>query len=194
MLTAQPPEHDFVKTLSDTAATSDFRIMRFFVFQRLNGVRLPMGPTTFQKQKNNISADVRQSSLVALTACEPQHDFVKTLSGVWTTATFRVLRKKWFPWIFCRQILCGSSHDRKKNVKKTIRRATFLARSTHGAAATALFALGDFQLEIHDNSDKWRFERVRIHCLFLVERAFQQKYKIWKRQKWRKWESSQKLN
>ena len=75
MLTAQPPEHDFVKTLSDTAATSDFRIMRFFVFQRLNGVRLPMGSTTFQKQNVNISWDVRQSSLVALTACGPQHIF-----------------------------------------------------------------------------------------------------------------------
>ena len=82
MLTAQPPEHDFVKTLSDTAATSDFRIMRFFVFQRLNGVRILIGSTTFQKQKNNISKDVQQSSLGALTACGPQHIFTfVTLSG-----------------------------------------------------------------------------------------------------------------
>ena len=54
MSTAQPPEHDFVKTLSATAATSDFRNLRFFDFQGLIGVQIPMGSTTFQKQKINI--------------------------------------------------------------------------------------------------------------------------------------------
>ena len=34
-----------------------------------------MGSTTFQKQNVNISWDVRQSSLVSLTACGPQHIF-----------------------------------------------------------------------------------------------------------------------
>ena len=38
MLTAQPPEHDFVKTLNGTAATSDFRILRFLDFQGFIGV------------------------------------------------------------------------------------------------------------------------------------------------------------
>ena len=39
MLTAQPPQHDFVKTLSGTAATSDFRILRFFEFGERYGAR-----------------------------------------------------------------------------------------------------------------------------------------------------------
>ena len=50
MLTAQPPEHDFVKTLNGTAATSDFRILRFFDFQGLIGVQIPIRSATFQKQ------------------------------------------------------------------------------------------------------------------------------------------------
>ena len=61
MLTAQPPEHDFVKTLSGTAATSDFRNLNFFNFQGIIGMQIPMGSTTFQKQNVNIPWDVRQS-------------------------------------------------------------------------------------------------------------------------------------
>ena len=48
-------------------------------------------------------------------------------------------------------------------------------RATHGAAATALLAPGDFQLDFHDNSDKWRFERVRIHWLFLLKRTIERR-------------------
>ena len=76
MLTAQPPEHDFVKTLSATAATSDFRNQKKVEKTVVAFVCLPIGSTTFQKQNVNISWDVRQSSLVALTACGPQHIFI----------------------------------------------------------------------------------------------------------------------
>ena len=100
MSTAQPPEHDFVKTLNGTAATSDFRNLRFFDVQGLIGVQIPMGSTTFHKQNVNISWDVRQSSLGALTACGPQHIFTfVTLSGRFVIKTkhkrFERIRIHW---------------------------------------------------------------------------------------------------